>query len=487
MKKMERILEHIEPQEVFSYFEDLTRIPRQSGNEKEVSDYLLVFAKQHGLACERDKANNVLIRKPASPGYETHPGLILQAHMDMVCEKKDDVVFDFSKDPIRFSVDGDKIIARDTTLGADDGIGLALCLAVLADPDLQHPPLEFVATTDEEVGMLGIESFDFSKLQGSRVLNLDSDDEGVLIVGCAGGPVVRVELPIRRQAADPAKTYYRLSVQGLLGGHSGEDIHRNRANANKLLARLLLELGSVLSFDLAEVTGGVQYNAIPRYAEAIVGIAPEDEKTLYAEAEQFSRIFLEEYSLSDPGVNVLCETADSPQTTLCEEAKMTVLEYMDLTQTGILRMDVHYPQFVESSVSLGVVRTEAERAVMIVMTRSSRESQYEMMYKKIVRLTELYHGTYSVMSNCPAWEFDVRSEMVSIYKKVYHSLFGKAPSLMILHAGIEVSEFARNMDRPMDMISTGPDVRCLHSPGEYVTISSTQKVWTCLKKFIAAL
>ena len=240
--KKERILTNVEPTEVLRFFEDLTFIPRESGNEKEVSDYLVNFAKERNLEYSRDAYNNVLIKKPATPGYEGHPGVILQAHTDMVCEKNPGVEHDFAKDPIDFEIDGDKIIAKETTLGADDGIGVAFCLAILDSADIKHPPLEFVGTTDEERGMSGIENFDFSQLHGDKVINIDSDDEGVIVVGCAGGPVIEVDLPIEKLAADPEKAYLEISLRGLMGGHSGEDIHRGRANANKLMVRLLMAM-----------------------------------------------------------------------------------------------------------------------------------------------------------------------------------------------------------------------------------------------------
>lgn len=268
----ERLLTNTEPIDVFHYFEDLTFIPRESGNEKEVSDYLVNFAKEHGLEYKQDEWYNVLIRKEATPGYEDHPGVIVQAHMDMVCEKNGDVEHDFAKDPIVFEVEDDRVIAKNTTLGADDGIGVSFGLALLADDSIKHPAIEFVCTSDEERGLQGIENFDFTQLKGDYVINVDSDDEGVVVVGCAGGPVVKVNVPIRKVPADHKKEYYAIKITGLRGGHSGEDIHRGRANANKLLIRVLRALEENVRFDLSDITGGLKYNAIPRNAEAVIGI-----------------------------------------------------------------------------------------------------------------------------------------------------------------------------------------------------------------------
>ena len=483
----ERILTDVEPKDVMKYFEDLTFIPRESGNEKEVSDYLVDFAAKHGFECSQDEYYNVLMKKPASKGYEDHPGIILQAHMDMVCEKNRDVEHDFAKDPIKFDIEGDKIIARDTSLGADDGVGVAIGLAVMADPDLKHPAIEFVCTSDEERGMSGIENFDFSVLKGSRVINLDSDDVGVLVVGCAGGPVVRVELPVSKKPADREKSYFEITLRGLLGGHSGEDIHRGRANANKLAVRVLMAVQREMGFDLADISGGLKYNAIPRNAEVTIGIDKNREADLMDLIKRYGDIFRDEYRVNDPDIELGITAAQAPEDILDEESKMKILDYMNFSETGIIRMDMDYPQFVESSVSLGVVSIEGDKAVILIMTRSSKESQYELSFEKIVRLTEMMGGTYFVMSNCPAWEYDYQSELKSIYERVYEDMFGKKASIMILHAGVETSEFAKNIDRKLDMISMGPDVRNLHAPGEYFSISSTQRFWESFKKFLAEL
>ena len=485
--KKERILTNVEPVDVFGYFEDLTFIPRESGNEKEVSDYLVSFAKEHGLEWHQDDYYNVLIRKPATPGYEDHPGVIMQAHMDMVCEKNRDVEHDFAKDPIFFEIEDDKIIAKETSLGADDGIGVAFCLAALADENLKHPAIEFVCTTDEERGMSGIENFDFSQLKGENVINIDSEDEGIIVVGCAGGPVVRVELPIKKAPADKDKAYYEITLRGLLGGHSGEDIHRGRANSNKLLVRVLMAVHNEIGFDLADISGGLKYNAIPRNAECLIAIDKKDEAALKDIIKKYSDIFADEYRVNDPDIALSCEAAEAADTILDEESKMRVLDYMNFSETGIVRWDQDYPQFVESSVSLGVVSIKESVAEIWVMTRSSKESQYELMYEKIVRLTEHMGGTYEVMSNCPAWEYDHSSKLKKKFEDVYREMYGKDPSFMILHAGVEPSEFAKNIDRKLDMISLGPDVRNLHAPGEYVGISSVKRVWESVKKLLEEL
>ena len=330
----ERLLTNTEPIDVFHYFEDLTFIPRESGNEKEVSDYLVNFAKEHGLEYKQDEWYNVLIRKEATPGYEDHPGVIVQAHMDMVCEKNGDVEHDFAKDPIVFEVEDDRVIAKNTTLGADDGIGVSFGLALLADDSIKHPAIEFVCTSDEERGLQGIENFDFTQLKGDYVINVDSDDEGVVVVGCAGGPVVKVNVPIRKVPADHKKEYYAIKITGLRGGHSGEDIHRGRANANKLLIRVLRALEENVRFDLSDITGGLKYNAIPRNAEAVIGIEKEDKAAVDAVIERFSGIFADEYRVNDPGITLEAVPQETADHILDEASSRRVLDYIDFTETG---------------------------------------------------------------------------------------------------------------------------------------------------------
>lgn len=483
----ERLLTNTEPIDVFHYFEDLTFIPRESGNEKEVSDYLVNFAKEHGLEYKQDKWYNVLIRKEATPGYEDHPGVIVQAHMDMVCEKNGDVEHDFAKDPIVFEVEEDRVIAKNTTLGADDGIGVSFGLALLADDSIKHPAIEFVCTSDEERGLQGIENFDFTQLKGDYVINVDSDDEGVVVVGCAGGPVVKVNVPVRKVPADHKKEYYAIKITGLRGGHSGEDIHRGRANANKLLIRVLRALEENVRFDLSDITGGLKYNAIPRNAEAVIGIEKEDKAAVEAVIERFSGIFADEYRVNDPGITLEAVPQETADHILDEASSRRVLDYIDFTETGIIRRDQDYPQFVESSVSLGTISIKNDSAEIWIMTRSSKESQHRAMFQRIISLTKAYDGIYEVMSDCPAWEFDSESQLKKKFEDVFRELYGKDPSFMILHAGLEPCEFAVKVDRKLDMISLGPDIRDLHAPGEYVVISSTQRVWECFKRLIESL
>lgn len=483
----QRILAQTEPVEVFRYFEDLTRIPRESGNEAAVCAYLVEFAKAHGLEYHTDEAHNILMRRPAGKGFEDRPGVILQAHMDMVCEKNAGVDHDFEKDPIVFEIDGDKIIARDTTLGADDGIGVAMALAVLADETQAYPALEFICTADEERGMTGVEAFDAAQVQGSTLINLDSDDEGVFIIGCAGGPVVKSFLPIQWEDAPQDTVSLRLSVKGLLGGHSGEDIHRCRANSIKLLCRLLYNLNEAVELTVTGFTGGLKYNAIPREAEAVVAVSAADAERVRALTAQLQEAVSKEYRFSDPDIAVTCEEAPAAARALTAASRDRLLNYLYFTQSCIVRQNPEFPDIVESSVSLGVVRLEETQAVIHVMTRSSVKSVYEEMFNHIRRLTTLSGATYEVLSCCPEWEYDPDSQVKQACGRLYQEMFGREPRYMILHAGLECGELGEKVPHKLDMISMGPDVRNLHAPGEYVTISTCQKLWKFLRQLLRQL
>lgn len=518
----ERILTNIEPKQVFKYFEDLTFIPRESGNEQAVSDYLVSFAREHGLECMQDEALNVIIRKPASAGYEQHPGVILQAHMDMVCSKKLWSDIDFDNDPIEFCIEGDRIISHDTSLGADDGIGVAFILALLAESGLSHPQLEAVFTTEEETGLFGVEKIDYGHLTGEIVISLDAADEGTAVIGCAGGPVICSRIPVNfvpcaNPAAqektagtladtNPSLNYYKLKIQGLRGGHSGEDIHRGRAHANKLMGRLLMELWEKLgqdNFVLAGFRGGDKSNSISRTAEAVIGIRPgyadtssgdimtmelmDTETMAKTIIEKYAYVFKDEYRRNDPDIELICESAEVPEKVLDAASAQKILGYIELSDSGIIRMDEDFPGLVESSVNLGAVRIRAEHAEFWHVVRSSRESQAEMMAGKIYRLTELLGGEHTVPAGSPPWQADPGSTVCEAYARVYRRLFDKDPEMLVLHAALEPCKMADRAGRRLDMIAFGPDVRNLHAPGEYVTVSSCQKLWKTLKMLLEEL
>lgn len=487
-----RVLQNIEPREVFRYFEDLTRIPRESGNERQVTDYLTAFAEEHGLEWFRDEALNVIIRKKASPGYEDHTGVILQGHSDMVCEKNEDTVHDFEKDPIKLVVDGDHVTAAETTLGADDGIGVAIALALLADDNAKHPSLEFVCTSDEERGMKGVEALDTSLLSGRIFINLDANDEDLFTVGCAGGPAVRTEIPVTREEAKPGWVAVHIKIHGLVGGHSGEDIHRGRANSIKLMVRTLLAVEREIDLRLVDLRGGLKYNAIPREANAAIIVPDGTVERVNAIVSEMEGVFRNEYRMADPEINAAIDShvdeaanQAGDQKPMSKLSTQAVLNYISFAETGIIRMDMEFEDTVESSVSLGVVSVEEDKAVLQALTRSSLRSMYMEMYYKIQRLAESVGGKTELMSNCPEWEYDPDSHIKTIFKETYKKMYGKEPGFVITHAGLECGVIKNKSVEPIDMIATGPVARNLHTPGEYVSISSTARFWNFIREALS--
>lgn len=473
----ERILKNIEPVVVLEYFEDLSRIPRESGKEEQIVAYLMEFARKHGLEASQDEALNVLIRKPGSPGYENHKTVILQSHIDMVCEKNADTEHDFSKDPLKLVLNGDILSAEGTTLGADDGVGVAFTLALLADPKAEHPPLEALFTSDEERGMTGVEAFDASKLTGRTLINLDSGEEGAFIVGCAGGPMLETVFPLKREKAPEKMVARLLAVRGLKGGHSGEDIHRGRANSIKLMARTLGALVDSMPVRLEQIEAGLKYNAIPREATAVILIPEQEADRAQAIAKTMEETFLREYRIGDPQITVSLSDAEAKEDPVTEESFLNLLDYICLAETGIIRMDAELKDTVESSVSMGTLRTEKENFRIQALTRSSLKSQFREMERKIRRLAARVGASVELVSDCPEWEYQPDSRIKSLFTETFRQMYGKEAEFQVLHAGLECGVFSRKIDEPMDMIAMGPDMWDLHTPGESLNLSSTARVW----------
>ncbi|WP_052455729.1 aminoacyl-histidine dipeptidase [Bhargavaea cecembensis] len=481
----ERVLENIEPYEVFHFFEDLTQIPRCSGKEEQVVAYLIDFAESHGLDWQKDDHLNLVIKKPATKGYELKPPVILQAHTDMVCEKNKGTLHNFDRDPINVEVEGDKVIAKETTLGADDGIGVALALALLADKEAEHPAVEIILTSDEERGLVGAEHFDMNRVEGRMLINLDANDEGSFVVGCAGGPVIRVEIPIERVQAVADTVTLSISVRGLTGGHSGEDIHRGRANSNKLMSRLLQAIRRETDLALASLSGGLQYNAIPRETEALITVNANDKQTVLNLILTYEKIYRNEYRSTEPTLEiVVLENKDRPANVLSTDSSGRLIDYLYLSDNGIIRMDAEIPGTVESSINLGTIRLQEHKAVIQVMTRSSVESVYREMYNRVAFLAKHAGGEIHIMADCPEWEYNPDSRLKQIFHEVYEEMFSIAPEFHILHAGLECGVFAKKSTKPLDMIAAGPTSRNLHTPGEYVSISSVQNFWRFLKEVL---
>ena len=486
---MERMISKgLEPEVVYEIFEEISRIPRASRHEEQISNWLMSFAERYHLDSVQDEMGNVLIRKPGTPGKEDHPAVILQSHMDMVCEKTPESDHDFDKDPIQITVEGDKITAKETTLGADNGLGLSLSLAILTLEDAPHPPLEVLVTVDEELGLTGAEKFDATQLKGEYFINTDSGTEGVFTVGSAGGPTISAEIPVTWTSPKEGAVPYRLCIDGLLGGHSGEDIHRHRGNANKLLFRLLDALERKGDMELVSVQGGMAGNAIPRSAEAVVMIPTKDKQVLMDEVERYYGIYKDEYRVGDPNLTVAFEPwEEEVSEVFTKEAMDRVIDFGVFCENGILRMCPDVEGVVESSNNLGCVTTDEEKVTFVFVTRSFVESMYRTMVLNIDRLARSVGGSSHKDYDCLEWAYEPESEIRDLFVEVYQELFHKEAKGVPVHTGLECGIIAKNMGRKVDMISIGPETKELHKPGEWFSISSTQRYWKLLQEVLKRL
>ncbi|SHE39637.1 dipeptidase D [Marinitoga hydrogenitolerans DSM 16785] len=470
------VLKGLKPEKVFYYFEEISQIPRCSGNEKAISDYLVNFAKERNLEYIQDKALNVIIRKPATKGYESAPGVIIQGHIDMVCEKTSDSNHDFSKDPIKLQIDGDYIKATNTTLGADNGIAVAYALAILDSKDIAHPEIEALFTTEEETGMTGANELDPSLLNGKVLLNIDSEEEGIFYVSCAGGLRDVITLPV--EFKKPENKYgIRLKVFGLQGGHSGMEIIKQRGNANKLLGRVLYDLNKKIKVECASINGGDKSNAIPREATAEL-IIDNIEKAKQI-VEYWDKTFKNELSVSDPKVKVSIEEIEKSERVLTKESFEKAIYILMLVHDGVQTMSKSIEGLVESSSNLGVVKTYTNRIEFTSATRSSVETLRDLIHNKTEIITKLVGAELNTNAPYPAWEYKPDSRIRELMKKVYKDMYGKEPEIAAIHAGLECGILSGKM-KDVDMISFGPNLYDVHTPQEKMSISSVKRVWEFL-------
>ncbi|MBO6074882.1 MAG: aminoacyl-histidine dipeptidase [Paludibacteraceae bacterium] len=483
---------NLEPKGVWQNFAKLTQIPRPSGKKEQISQFLIDYGKSLGLETLTDAIGNVLIRKPASPGYENHPGVILQGHMDMVPQKNSDKVFDFANDPIEAYVEDNKqwVTANGTTLGADNGIGVATAMAILADKSVVHPPLEAFFTVDEETGMYGAFDLKGGWLQGKTLLNLDSETEGELYVGCAGGVDTTATfryIPVPTEEGDIA---LRVRLSGCKGGHSGCDIHLQRANANKLLFRFLKEAVTNYEARLARVEGGSLRNAIPREAEAIITIPADAYDDLMALVDDYESLFVTEYEGVEDAISLTAEQVDCPKVEMPEDVQDFLIHAITICPHGVYRMMAEMPDIVETSNNLAMIEFshEGEEDVIKVqcLTRSAVESRKN-------ELREIIHSAFSIAGAdvvfsgaYPGWKPNINSPIMHTMKTIYEREFGAEPRIVIIHAGLECGIIGRNYPG-LDMISFGPTIEHPHSPDERVNIASVQKFYHFLLATLKAL
>ena len=479
------VLENCEPKRVFHYFEEICKIPHGSGNTKQISDYLVQFAKEHNLKYVQDEMNNVVIYKPGTAGYENAPTVIVQGHMDMVCEKRPDVNHDFTKDGLNLSVEGDYVSANGTTLGGDDGIAVAYGLALLESDTIAHPPLEVFITVDEEIGLLGAVGFDCSVLKGRRFINLDSEAEGSLWISCAGGLSGISHIPVTRLDAKGEKLTVKIS--GLMGGHSGAEIDKNRANANSLLGKFLHGLDAKAGYELISVQGGQKDNAITRESTAELLTVKENVEAVNEYAASMQAAWREEYAGTDEGITVtVTEEGEQDVKVLHPTSKEKVVFFLVNVPYGVQKMSGTIEGLVETSTNIGILKTSENEVMGSSSIRSSVETARDALSDKIEYLTEFLGGEYERQGVYPAWEYRKDSPLRDKMVEVYEEMYGQKPNVVAIHAGLECGLFYKKMEG-LDCVSLGPDMKDIHTSEEVLSISSTERVWKYLVKVLEAL
>ena len=494
-------LSSIEPKEVFGFFENLCDIPHGSGNLQQISDFLVSFAKERNLEVTQDKELNVIIKAPGSKGYEDKAPVILQGHMDMVAVKNDDCDIDMKKDGLRVTTDGEYVWAEGTSLGGDDGIAVAYCLALLDSKDIPHPPLEVVITTNEETGMFGAAAIDLSSLKGRQMINIDNEKEGQFITSCAGGARVYSVLDLEQEEAQGEKC--RVSVKGLLGGHSGEMIKFGRGNANVILARALQDAIFAVAggktddnsfymkgcensdLKIISVNGGVADNAIPSSSEAEIVVS---KNCIDAVKSSIAKTLFElkgELESKDDGIDISFDTLESGSfTAFTAKDSLKICRMISTEPDGVQAMSAAVPGLVETSLNLGILKTEGKKVTIEQSVRSSVETSKKTLIHKLLTIGGMFGAEVSVSGNYPGWKYrqhsELRDHMVLVYKKLY----GKEPELMAIHAGLECGILSEKID-DLDCISIGPDMQDIHSAKEKLSVKSTANVWEYLKAVLA--
>lgn len=480
------VTENLRPERVFYYFEKISEIPRGSGNEKAVSDYCLSVAEGLGLEAFRDEYNNVVIRKPATKGYENHPGVIIQGHLDMVCEKNKATVHDFEKDGIKLVVDGDYLRADGTTLGGDDGIAVAMGLALMEADDIDHPALECLFTTDEEAGMGGATGFDASVLQGTRLINLDSEDEGIFVVSCCGGAKAHLLVPMEWEEVPEDLCCIELKVSGLAGGHSGSDIHLQRASAGKLMGRMLRQAAKTFYFRLAGINGGLMDNAITRECEALLYIPKEDLEEFADMCSQFEQVFTSEYAGSETGIKISAALCEGSGKVMSVKRASDVIYALNLIPSGVQRISLQMNGLVETSNNLGIIKTTEENVEFVSAVRSSIATVKYDILEKMAMIAELTDSKFFIKSQYPGWEYRLQSRLREVCVETFRDMYGEEPSVESIHAGLECGLLSSKSPQ-IDMISIGPDMRGVHTPQERLSIPSVERTWDFLKNVLKRL
>lgn len=471
------------PQEVFRYFKEISDVPRSSSHNEKISAYLVNFAKEHELEYYQDESGNVIIWKDGTPGYENSDMVMIQGHMDIVAEKTEDSTHDFQNDPLELVIDGDFLTANKTTLGADDGAAIAMGLALLDSTDIPHPPLEFIATVDEEIGMLGAYALDGSKIRSRKVINIDSEEEGIITVGCAGAVDIFTSFPADKKLVNGVK--YKYVVDGLLAGHSGLDIHQERANAGQIVARLFLDAREKAELNIVSINGGRATNVILGKVEGEVIVAASDVKAFEEIIATSTEEIKAEYRTSDSGITVsieaVGEASEEAVDTVCQD---NFFKFLVACPTGAEHYSVELKGLVETSHSIGVVKLEDGRLITKSMSRSSVNSRNRLLARKIGIIAEALGAEVEHGSSYGAWEFNNKSDLLDVCINAYKEQYGEEPVVSAMHAGIECGIWAEKVGK-VDAVSIGPDMTGVHSVNEELSIPSTERTWQYLKLILS--
>lgn len=475
---------NLKPQLVFDFFMQICEIPHGSKNEAQISEFLQNFGKGLGYETIADAVGNVLIKKPATPGFENRKTIILQSHMDMVCDKRPDVEHDFTKDPIRPYVDVEWLKAQGTTLGADNGIGVAAAMAVLADKELKHGPVNCLFTIDEETGLTGAEALAPELLQGDILVNLDSEDEGEIFIGCAGGVCNYADFKHMWTKISGDLFFMKVDINSLTGGHSGDDINKNRANANKLLARFLLRIAAKYEFYLCDINGGSLHNAIPRDASAVFAVQAADKEAVRVDFNLFAAEVQDEFSVTEPAARFTLQSTDPVPRAIEPEAAKRLLSALHAVFNGVFAMSQDVPGLVETSSNLASVKRTSESVIMVTTSqRSSIESARDNVSSVVRTAFELAGADVTTKGLYPGWKPNMKSEILKVACDTYKELFGAEAKIKAIHAGLECGLFLEKAPH-LDMISFGPTMRGVHSPDERLDIASTERWWQHLKAIL---
>ncbi|MBE3653285.1 aminoacyl-histidine dipeptidase [Vibrio navarrensis] len=486
MSEFHSEISSLSPAPLWQFFDKICSIPHPSKHEEALAQYIVTWATEQGLEVRRDPTGNVFIKKPATAGMENKKGVVLQAHIDMVPQKNEDTDHDFTRDPIQPYIDGEWITAKGTTLGADNGIGMASCLAVLASSEIKHGPLEVLLTIDEEAGMTGAFGLEAGWLEGEILLNTDSEQEGEVYMGCAGGINAELFFDIQREALPQGYVARQLILKGLKGGHSGCDIHTGRGNANKLMARFLAGHANELDMRLIEFRGGSLRNAIPREAFVTVALPEENLSKLAKLFEFYTELLKSELGKVETNLVTFNQEASSDAQVLVMADQQRLIAALNACPNGVMRMSDEIEGVVETSLNVGVIKTEENKVSVLCLVRSlidSGRTQVESMLKSVA---ELAGARIELSGAYPGWKPDADSEIMAIFRDMYQGIYGHKPNIMVIHAGLECGLFKKPYPH-MDMVSFGPTIKFPHSPDEKVKIDTVQLYWDQMVALLEAI